>query len=236
VGEHFVNSATELSRFVFDLAPGAAGDPPASSLETLLATPVGLECGHGVVKGLAVGFDDQSLLPPEEVGLETALLDLDEDVHLRRTHPVVMAHIQETPLEHAADRAGGRRDRLDRESQLRDAPAAAASFDQLAHRRQVEELAHLRLCNRLAQLPGEQETREIEQCPRDGGAWNGTDISSVDVRKGSVSVSRDPARYPSPPAGRDDVDAGPALSTDAPEIGRRTMRNHRLDAAGQRRG
>jgi len=55
---------------MFDLSPGAGGDAPAGEFEALDALAFALEGRRRVMEFMAVGFDDEAGIAPEEVSLQ----------------------------------------------------------------------------------------------------------------------------------------------------------------------
>jgi hypothetical protein len=93
-------------RFEFDLLPGASRYAPPRHLEALLPTPVADKRGIGVVEAAAVGFEDQPLVAPEEVGLQPAALHLEGDVYLWLRQAGLKANVEKHPLELASGVSG----------------------------------------------------------------------------------------------------------------------------------
>ncbi|HJZ35310.1 MAG TPA: hypothetical protein VJ204_03470, partial [Solirubrobacterales bacterium] len=131
-------------RFAFDLSPGAAGDPPGCRLESLLAFAVVLKGRRGVVKFAAVGFDDQSSIAPEEVGLQwLAARDVEPHVDLRLRQVGADAQAEEESLEVAARPLRLRVKGVDNESQSSDATAPPTAPKDRSHRLDVENAKNL---------------------------------------------------------------------------------------------
>ena len=100
--EHALNPSSDSSRFVFRLTPSNAAYPIASREQDLVAASVGLKGAAGAMRLLAVGFDRQALLFPEQVDLQRLAVDAQPDVALRRWDACVQAAPAEARLQQTA--------------------------------------------------------------------------------------------------------------------------------------
>lgn len=66
--------------WIVQLAPRDAYDPPARGLQATVSFAVGLERDASSVRFSAVELSDYALLPPEAVGFDFSLFQLEQDV------------------------------------------------------------------------------------------------------------------------------------------------------------
>jgi hypothetical protein len=91
----------------------------------LLATTIVLEGGAGAVKAHAVGLDDQSLAPPEEIRLVLPITSAKGNIHFWPGKTRSVAHVKEQALQIAARPLGLGVELVEDQAEPGDSTAAA---------------------------------------------------------------------------------------------------------------
>jgi hypothetical protein len=177
-GEHLAQDRGNPPRFLIDLLVAQALHVESKRAQLEISSPVIAERLLATMVLVAVGFDYEPEIPPNEICLVLANLNVD----LGHWQAVSPADPQEVALEVAA---------------------GAIVVDVIAER-QAE---HLGLPNRPAKLPGRCHSPQILDCPRRRGYRYVATASEVMGPKGSRSVQTDSIPSPSTTPTRDrDVD------------------------------
>lgn len=154
----------------------------------------------------AVSFEDQPLVSPEEVRLQGAPFHLERDIYLRLRQANLKANVKEHPLELASAPSVLRMNFIEEPAKTSNSSPTPSSTYLKAKLTVVDDPHGFRLPQGLSQFPWRQDSREVQQRARDGGAGNPVELGAVRTRQPSVPVGDNPGRTSPAPVGRNHVD------------------------------
>ena len=166
-----------------------------------------------------VGLDNQPGVAPEEIRHQLATLDPYLYVDLWLGQRRSLAHAKELPLHLTSSPLGVRADFVQQHAEPGNPTTAPAATDHPSHGVLVENPQNLCLGDCLSQLPDWRDSGEVEQCPRDGGAWNPMKNGSIGRGQRSGPMSGDCLRDPSSSIWRCYIDLVTGILAQAPQCG-----------------